>query len=492
MNKDNLIVSKSPPLDILLIDPPYMSLKGSRRGFGYNLGLTCIAAYLRKEGLTARIISGDILYDSYIFYMHKYLKSYVQGKISLPSYSTDKAYTYRQILEDDNHIVWRKIRTIIREHYPLAVGISYLSPAEHVVKKIAKLTKSIDKGIKVIVGGHHPTHCCSEIMEDKEIDFVIRGEGETPLLSLMRELKSKHPDLNTVPGILWRRDDATVITNPNALQIQDLDTLPFPARDAVIGLDYKKFPFHRLSTTRGCLYQCNFCADKALWHGKIRQRSVENVIEEMLMLKKSCPKIKNLFFNDGTFTFNRPFVIKLCKKMIEDHIGLVWGCSARYDNIDLELLSVMKKAGCTLLYLGVESGSEGILNAMRKNIRVSAIIQKTDQIRRSGITTVVSVLFGIPGETRDDMEKTLSLMKKLKVDYFDVNSYVPLPGTILYDKVIGEQKKKVDWLKTSFSSGTCFNDAVSPQILRDTLLKAYAIGRKRRIRSMLRLVFKPA
>jgi anaerobic magnesium-protoporphyrin IX monomethyl ester cyclase len=371
----------------------------------------------------------------------------------------------------------------------LAVGISYLTPVKYSVEKLAFLVKMVDKKINVIVGGHHPTHLPLEVMQNKNIDFVVRGEGEIPLLALMKELRKGVPELKRVQGIHWRDSNGTIIANPNASQISFLDTLPFPARDSIIDANYKRYRIHMMSTARGCPNHCNFCADRSLWGGKVRRRSVENVLNEIKELKRIHPNLKFLDFTDGTFNFDRTFLESFCKRMIEENIGIQWRCTARYDNLDDEILSLMKKAGCFALYLGMESGSGRILEITEKNIHTAEIVEKSRLIRKRGIVSVASVIFGIPGEMKDDVDKTLSFMRKLKVDLFDVNSYVPLPGTPFYDLLDEDQKRNIDWSRAAFKSlENYFNEAISKEEMKHAIIESYQIAAKKRKHFILRLI----
>lgn len=216
-------------MDLLLIDPPYRSLKGISPECGYHLGLTYLSAYLQREGFDVAIISGDTILNlpkSSFFSFN--VKKYSEGQV-----------LYQKILKDENHCVWKMIYQIIQKNRPSTVGISYMTPTKGSVEKISSLIKEVDRQIKVVVGGHHPTHSPNEVMQNKDIDFVVRGEGEIPLLALMKELRKQEPDLSQVRGIHWRDSNGTVIGNPDASQILVLDTLPFPARDSIVDADYK-------------------------------------------------------------------------------------------------------------------------------------------------------------------------------------------------------------------------------------------------------------
>ncbi len=431
-------------MDIMLIDPPYTSLKGVSTDCGYHLGLTSVAAYIDNEDIETAVLMGDLLVDS--LYNNKNrgfaydVKEYAAGQ-----------RVYETIVGDKTHIVWKKLTDMVIKTNPMAVGISYLSPLKYVVERIAGLIKEIDQDIKIIAGSSHPTFRPEEVMQNPDIDFVIGGEGEIPLLRLVKELKKDNPKWGTVPGIYYRDGDGQVRNNPSVNLINNLDELPFPARDLVLNCDYNYYRLHSIATARGCPYTCSFCADRRLWGGKIRRRSVDNVVEEMRLLKNTY-KIDSVDFADGTFTYDRKYLQSFCKTMINHRLNVKWRCTARYDNLDEDLLQLMKQANCSGLYFGLESGSNRVLKAINKKITVEQIIKVSEMVYDSGIPAVTSVLLGLPDETREDMEATLKLMKKVRTDLFDVNSYTPLPGTLLYDSMSEEDKKNIDWRKVSLKS----------------------------------------
>jgi radical SAM superfamily enzyme YgiQ (UPF0313 family) len=468
-------------MDILLIDPPYKVLRGHATECAYGLGLAYLAAYLQSSGFSVAIACPDTFMDL--------------PQLSLLDYDIRKSAEgqkqYRMILQDDNHFIWKSIFAVVRKNRPRAVGIAYFTPFKHAAEKIAGIVKEVDKRIKVIVGGHHPTYCPEETLENKNIDFVVRGEGETPLLSLMKELKRKNPDFSRIKGIGWRKAQGGIVVNPDADLLPDLDSLPYPARDAVLNIDYNTYTVHRLSTARGCPYNCAFCSDKKLWRGKVRRRSVDNVIEEIRRIKERFPNLARLEITDATFTYDRQYVKRLCQRLMEENLGVIWGCMARYDHLDPEIISVMKKGGCRALYVGLESGSQATLSILNKDIDVSSIIEKSQMVTRAGLSLVVAIILGVPGETREDMRKTLEIMRHLKADIFDVNTYVPLPGTQLYEGLTDEQRKGIDWTRTSMKSLDChFNHAVSPKEFRKAILEAYEIAEKAKKRAAMKLFLK--
>lgn len=452
-------------MDILLIDPPYMSLKGVSTDCGYNVGLTSLAAYIRNEGIETAVLAGDLLEPPDKTWTNYDFKDYAAAQRD-----------YAKIVSDKAHVVWKKLTDFVSQTDPMAVGISYYTPLRYTVERVAGLIREIDRDIKIIAGAFHPTFCPEEVMQNPDVDFVIRGEGEIPLLRLVQELKKGSPEWERVPGIYYRDGEGRVRNNPGAGLISNLDELPFLARDLVLNCDYSVYRDHCMSSTRGCPYTCSFCGDKRLWGGKVRRHSVDNIITELEHLKDTY-EVNLVDFVDGTFTFDRKYLQTFCNAIINHNLDIKWRCTARYDNLDEDLLKLMKQANCVGLYFGLESGSDRVLRAIDKKITVAEIIKVSNMVHDSGIFTATSVIMGLPYETKEDMEETLKLMKKVKTDVFDVNSYIPLPGTPLYDSMSEEDKKNIDWRKVAMKSlDNYFSKTMSQDEFKRYLFEAYEIA----------------
>ena len=464
-------------MDILLMDPPYTSLKGMSADIGYNIGLTSLAAYLRDGGVESGVLMGDLLMD---------LPS-VDGwlVLSLKDYAT-KQEDYREIVNDDGHVVWKKLSDSVRKYHPKAVGIAYLTPLRCTFEKVASLIKKVAPDIKVIAGGPHPTFCPEEVMRNPNVDFVIKGEGEIPLLSLVKEIKKDSPKWDGVPGIYYRDSDGRVRNNPGVSLIGSLDTLSFPARDLVLNCDFTVYRGHCALTARGCPYTCSFCADKSMWGGKVRRRSVENVVEELHAMRETY-KVDLVDFQDGTFTYDRRYVEAFCRAVTKDKLDMKWRCTARYDNMDRDMLAMMKDANCAGLLFGLESGSDRVLKAIDKRTDVKQIIRVNDMVYESGIPSVTSVLLGLPDEGKEDIEETLKIMRLIRTDMFDVNSYVPLPGSRISSGANDEEFSSIDWGRVGYKSfGNYFAKRVSHAQLKDYLTEAYEIADEARAKTIVR------
>ena len=380
-----------------------------------------------------------------------------------------------------------RISKVIIESRPKAVGITYLTPAMSVVEKIAAIVKKIDAAIPVIVGAHHPTFCSNGILKNSHIDFAVRGEGEIPLLKLAHEIVNGSHNWPTVPGLTYRDTAGAVHSTKRADVISDLDSLPFAARDRVLHCNYQAYRTHFVYTARGCPHACAFCSDSNLWRHKVRRRSVANTMAELRMLKDQFDPAF-IDFSDGTFTYDPTYLRHFCESMIAEDLNLMWRCTARFDNLSAEMLELMKKANCFGVYLGLESGSTDILAGINKKTTPAQILEAGKMIRDSGLISMASVLMGLPEERPEDVEQTLTLMRKMDCDLFDVNCYVPLPGTPLARDMAPEAFESIDWMQVGFKSLTTnFSKHMDSQQFHDYVLEAYQIAEDARLSFMNRL-----
>ena len=236
----------------------------------------------------------------------------------------------------------------------------------------------------------------------------------------------------------------------------DLDTILFPAIDLV---DFKKYRgdtemgFYvrknenslRIFTSRGCKFECNFCARHIVFGRKVRYRSIDNVMEEIIE-NSSKLNAKKLIFMDDTFTENPERVSIICEELIKMNKEYIWSCFSRVDLTE-ELLKLMYRAGCRLIGYGVETGSQKVLNMAKKNIRVEDITRCFHLTRKLGIKTKAFIMVGLPGEDEIEFEKSLRIVKTLKADYVVVSVFTPLPGSDVYNSLY---KSDVDYNVRSF------------------------------------------
>jgi radical SAM superfamily enzyme YgiQ (UPF0313 family) len=264
-------------------------------------------------------------------------------------------------------------------------------------------------------------------------DFGIAGEGEITAKELLDSVADKKPFEN-IKSLVFRKQGSIVINDKRPL-IENLDILPFPARDL---LDTKKYtfsvpkkgivPLTMMSTSRGCPYECVFCASKTIWGRNTRFRSAENVAREIKEVYDSG--IQYIAFSDDTFTLNRKRVFDICNEIIKSGMDIKWQMMTRANLIDEEMLALMKKAGLVRMSIGVESGNPEILLKIKKGVTLKEVENAYRIADKIGIETRGSIMLGHPYETRETALETLNFAKNLKeCKQMYINVATPYPGT---------------------------------------------------------------
>jgi radical SAM superfamily enzyme YgiQ (UPF0313 family) len=238
--------------------------------------------------------------------------------------------------------------------------------------------------------------------------------------------------LAEVKGIAYRNKDGRIIVTPPAKKVTDLDTLPMPARHLLPMKRYaEKCLFAgTIVSSRGCPYRCIFCSNSEFWGHKLRLNSIERVLQEIEYLVEKH-NIKEINFGDDIFTYSRSRVIKLCE-MIERKFNIQWGCSTRVDYIDADLLTKMRKAGCSTIYFGVESASQVILDKCKKHQTVEMCREAIKLAKKIGMDVSASFILGLPGENNETLRKDLDFILEAMPNRIVVNLLTPYPGTSIH------------------------------------------------------------
>ena len=289
-------------------------------------------------------------------------------------------------------------------------------------------------GTKVIVGGPHVTYFHREVLEESTaIDVVIRHEFDTKIAEVVSNLKC----LKSVEGITFRDGDK-ICDNGNGILCEELDSIPFPDREVVPWQDYleawySRRPFMNMMTSRGCPYHCSFCLwPQSMYGHKQRFRSLDNVFLEIKYLKDMYG-LREINIDDGTFTTRKERVIEFCERMQRDRLNIIWTCNGRVDNLDDEMLREMKKAGCKMIRLGIESGSQEVLHKIKKGLTLEQIEAGVKLVKKHGIQALGGFMFGFPYDTKETVEQTISFAKKLSPDQVQFSINMCYPGTSLYE-----------------------------------------------------------
>jgi len=315
---------------------------------------------------------------------------------------------------------------------PDLVGITAMTFTLLDVVRTVEVAKLAAPEAKVVLGGPHVHLYPRESVEMPGVDFAILGEGEHSLLALCDRLWQPER-WDEVPGLVYRRDGEVVVNERPGL-IEDLDTLPFPARDLTPYHRYssvlaRRRPVTTMFTSRGCPYRCTFC-DRPHLGKKFRAASAKRVADEM----QECVEmgIHEILVYDDTFTVSRRRVLEICQEVRRRGLDVGWDIRARVDTVDEEMLEALRAAGCERIHYGVEAGSDSSLTVLRKGITVEQARRAFRLTRKAGIATLAYFMIGIPGENEDDVRQTMRLARELDPDVVHVTILTPFPGTEIY------------------------------------------------------------
>jgi len=413
---------------ILLINPPWNRLFGES-ALIFPLGLSYIAGVLEEHGFDVSVYNAD-----FVAGRGRPLGRWYRSRAT-------KYNDYLHILNDINHPLWQEIEAVISQQSPDIVGISVTTPKYGSALNVGKLVKKIDPDIPVVFGGVHPTTLPEETLKNKEVDIVVRGEGEYTFLDLVENVDKLH----NVPGISYK-ERGKIIHNIDRPLIQNLDELPFPAKHLWLEKDkYSPESFGEISASRGCPYKCIFCASHLLWTRKVRYRSPENVVNEIKHTQETFGTY--LFrFADDSFNLNKKFVEDFCNLLIEEKVDIAWKCGVRAELIYDDLIKKMKSAGCKMVLMGIESGNNDTLKKIKKGITIEQV-KNADKVLKANKMRSVHYFMLFPWETKEEIDNTISVIKELYADTTVISVAVPFPGTELYDmcKSEGRLPREIDW-----------------------------------------------
>ncbi|KAB2947085.1 MAG: radical SAM protein [Candidatus Methanoperedens sp.] len=379
--------------DVLLIYPYFHREPGWRKLWLFPpLGLGYLASVLRESGISVSILDGTFM---------------------LPEELIKRA----------------------QELSPGVVGIYCMVTMRDNALKVARaLGNRPDKPL-LVAGGPFPTSEPGKFLED--FDVVVLREGEQTMLELVkRHLAGK--ELAGIKGIALM-DDSGIMKMDLREYIENIDSIPHPARDLFENRKYmkyweKKFGYSctPVITTRGCPYNCDYCA-RPVFGNHYRERSFQDVIgevEEVLELGYG-----RVWFSDDVFTLNKERIMKLCNEIKRRRLVFTWDCLCRVDNVDFELFKNMREAGCARVLFGIESGDNGVLSMLNKRFTVTEAQNAVMMAKKAGIEVGTFFMVGYPGETEETILRTIRFSTRLPSDYLSYTLPYPLPGTGLYKKL---------------------------------------------------------
>jgi radical SAM superfamily enzyme YgiQ (UPF0313 family) len=333
---------------------------------------------------------------------------------------------------------WPRVERFLRRERPDVVGVSVFTFNRHEAMRVAALARAANPGCLVVAGGPHATHMPRHLLENyPALDLVVRGEGEETFLAIARDAAAGRlrpglappADLRGVSG----RDGAVLRDTPDRPVIQDLDRLPHPAADPhTIGVEAES-QFEFIITSRGCPAACTFCSSPEFWGRALRFRSAAHMLEEVRLLRERHGVVY-LSVRDDTFTASRQRVLEFCRGLVEARLDLLWDCQSRVNIVDEERLIWMRRAGCTHIQYGVESGSPRMLERLNKGIRPEEIRRAAALTRRVGLGLSIYLITGIDGENDADLDSTVRLIEEIRPHDGLVSPLTVYPGTALHDE----------------------------------------------------------
>jgi radical SAM superfamily enzyme YgiQ (UPF0313 family) len=421
-------------MKILFINPPF-TIFGGLEGVGGKtapLNLAYLAAYLRKHIVPVpdlKIVDGEGL------------------RISM-----------NEVFEQ------------IKEYQPDVVGMTMPTSSYDCVKEIAQKVKSLFPKALIVVGGPHPTAFPQTLIKEiPELDFSISGEGEISLCRLITAIQ-QNSDLSSIPALSHKKN-GVVIANPQRILIENLDTIPFPARDLLPNKIYyaslakKMGPtvgyLANIITSRGCPYGCTYCESKVIWGRGARLRSASNVIEEI----KECVNVygaSEFIFHDDILPIDRERMLEICRRIKDEKLDIHWACMTRVNFVWEDVMRAMKDAGCRLINFGFETGSATILKSINKGTTLDCAREAMKICEKIGIRTMGNFMIGNVGETEETIKETIEFAKELNPHTIGVFVATPYPGTDLYFQVkqLGYYNENTPWRNYA-----CVSTSQSPMLL---------------------------
>ena len=392
-------------IDVMLINPYDENAVKNALGFiTPPLNLMYLASSLEKESYSVKIIDDDLLQQGY-----------------------------------------EKIANQVEKINPPVVGVTAGTSTIKSALKYLELIKKNVPEVLTVIGGPHTTFMPYETLKDSEyLDVVVMGEGEETMVELTDHSIKNNQNIADIKGIVYRDSSSGKLkTTEKRSLIKDLDSIPFPARHLVPFSDYDATQDQTggIITSRGCVYNCNYCSSSLIMGKKFRSRSPNNVVDEIEELIDTY-HINDIGFMDDTFMLNKKRASEIADEIKTRDLDISFVASSRVDRVDKDLLENLKSSGLKTIYYGVESGSQRILDLMKKGITLKNVEDAVRIAKDVNLDVLTSFILGYPGETEEDMDKTIDFSTKLDSDYCQYSILTPFPGTPIYDDLI--EKNLID------------------------------------------------
>ena len=425
-------------IKVLLVDPPFHAFFEYDRWW-YSFSCAQLAACLRENGIEAYVYDAD-----------KYFKK--DPKTNKREEMVRRQKWYSEGVQDSGHYIWEHFRQTLSEINPDVVGVASWTSKLQSTFKILEITKLVDPEIKTCVGGYHATAMPDTFRNHTHVDAVFVGPAEHAF-----------PE-----WILNGCKESYMVVKPKNV---DIKKIPFPDRGALLFPEnYSSRDMGMLMTSRGCPYDCTFCSNKLITGRIYQQKSVEGVHNEVQHITEKY-NVDYLNVADANFLVN----IKKSFEMAElfKRFGLPWGTEGKIDAINDEVLEKLIECGCTNLSFGIETGTDRGMKLLQKEITIKQVERATKIVSKYDIKWKCFFIVGFPHETLEDMDKTRSFALSLGASYLSLNSFVPLPGTQMYNtwepifkKISYEELTKYNQLNPQAT----FIKGVSPEAYKEKFL----------------------
>ena len=401
---------------------------------------------------------------------------YLMVPISLPSIAAvlqQEGFEVKifDCIADD--ISLEELKKRLEKEKPLLAIVNVATMTFNTDKKTAELCKKLN--IPCAAMGMHVTTIPDDALKNSEFDFAIRGEPEIISLNLAKALH-KNKNIKKVKGISFKKA-GKIIHNPDEKLIENLDKLPFPARDLLNNEKYieplTQEPYTLVITGRGCPYNCIFCTANKYYGKKQRIRSPKNIVDEIEEVIKKY-RITHIGMWNDTFTFNKEQVKGLAKEIIKRKLKITWFCNSRVDTIDEEMMRLMAESGCQAITFGVESLDETILKNIKKGISIKQVENAVYLCKKYGIKSQLHIIFGLPGETKNTLARTIKETIRIDPDYAQFYCAVPFPGTEFRDYVMKKRYlHNVGWENYEINNALVSYPRLSSREIQQARKKAY-------------------
>jgi radical SAM superfamily enzyme YgiQ (UPF0313 family) len=410
----------------------------------------------------------------------------------LAAYLLEKDVNVKLLDEQWGFLARERLQEIINRFQPAIVGFTCLTPVIYRTLELAAMVKEISNDIKTVTGNVHPTILPEESLKDPNIDIVVRGEGEITLHDCLEHVAGKKK-LEDIPGISFRKN-AEIIHNPDRPFEENLDVFPRFAYELL----YESIPARdvpaTILTSRGCPYQCIFCSSRSISGFRYRMNSAERVVADVEYLIERFG-FDGFWVADDNFVADRKRVEEICRAFIRKGFKLNWSCQTRGDAVDEEILKLMRQAGCNTISFGLETGSQRLLDLIKKSEKLEDNARAVKLAHEAGLVTRGAFILGLPTETREESLETIRFARSLPLDVAKFALATPYPGTELY-KIAIEEGADIgqDWTRLSTMSGlgsmppTYVPRGRKPQEMKDLQKRAllYFYLRPGRLRAILR------